>query len=122
MISLLVLLLVAPLNASAASWMAMSMSSSDHHMQLASLSDVDHDIHSLHPHIDSHGDPKSAQPHEHDAADCEEHCASCTNHCSSLGIVTTTQGRIDTEVGVTGMLIGAPSNHFELLFRPPIPA
>ena len=138
-ISLLVLLLAAPLNASAASWMAMSMGNSDHHMQHASHGDSDHthhvdqrvepfpsslDVQSSHTNdsLGSHSDPQSAQHHEHDAADCEEHCASCTNHCSSLGIVTTTQDRIDTEGNVTGMLIGTPSNHFELLFRPPINA
>ena len=140
LISLLVALLVAPLNASAASWMAMSMSNSDHHLQHEHSfhGDTHHNGHGVDPFLEthdfldipethnalltfeSHGDPQSAQHHEHNAADCEEHCASCTNHCSSLGIVTTTQGRIDTEADVTGMLSGTPSNYFELLFRPPI--
>lgn len=58
--------------------------------------------------------------HEHDAADCEEHCASCSNHCSSLGIVTSTQELIDLKIRLAGTLSSTTSNHFELLFRPPI--
>jgi hypothetical protein len=120
LISLLVLLLVAPLNASAASWMAMSMSHSDLHQQHAVSEDAGHNHHKAGSQMATHDDAQSGQHHEHTAADCEEHCASCTNHCSSLGIVTSAEGLIDTERSVVGMLFGAPSNRFELLFRPPI--
>lgn len=119
--SLLVVLLTAPLNASAAAWMAMSMNMADQHGQHTTAHEADHGSHSAANHIGDPGLTASAETHQHDAADCEEHCASCTNHCSSLGIVSSTVGVLGMENQSAGAGCGDTTSRLELLFRPPIP-
>lgn len=120
MISLLVMLLVAPLNTSAAAWMAMSMSNSEQHVQHMTMPDSDHSLHMSVTRGESPAHSQVSQAHEHDASDCEEHCASCTNHCSSLGIVTSTMGPFNLENHRLGAIPGTTFNRSDLLFRPPI--
>ena len=119
LISLLIMLLVAPLNTSAAAWMAMSMSNSEQHVQHMTMPD-DHGLHMSATRGESSDHSHASQAHAHDASDCEEHCASCTNHCSSLGIVTSSSGPFDPGHQFAGTVPGPTSNRSELLFRPPI--
>lgn len=118
--SFLVALLVAPLNVSAAAWMAMSMSNSEQHVLHMTDSDGGHSPHMSSAPTEMPDHSQSTLTHEHDASDCEEHCASCTNHCSSVGIVTSSPGRFDPGHHIAGTIPGPTSNRSELLFRPPI--
>lgn len=118
--SFLAILLVAPLNASAAAWMAMSMGNSEQHVQHMTISDSDLGSQSSAGHTETSAHPKFVTTHDHDASDCEEHCASCTNHCSSLGIVTSFLSLLDLELLKAGLLSGSTISRFEILLRPPI--
>ena len=120
LISLLVTLLVVPLNTSAAAWMAMSMSNSEQHVQHMTNKESGISSYMTAAHSETFDGPQAVMTHEHDASDCEDHCASCSNHCSTLGIVTSTLGLFDPDRCIAGSLSGMTTNRFELLFRPPI--
>lgn len=132
---LLVTILVAPANAGAASWMAMAMAEGNVDLSVestqSSLYEASHSQHSsdshhghmghsnLQPQLDEHGAMHDSHG-EHDEEDCNEHCVSCANHCSNLGIMSESIAPVDPGKQSQRFHSGSPSNHFDLLYRPPI--
>ena len=125
----LVALLIAPLNAGAASWMALSMveSQAEHSQQADVAAETDlvssnHEMHMAAHHHKMKEGLHDSQHGNHDAEDCEEHCLSCSNHCSSLGIVADQSQRFDLASHQSGLETNPTSSHSDLLLRPPISA
>jgi len=125
--SLLILMLASPLNAGAVSWMAASMDDSEHagtlhQVHAAHVAYATHSAHTDNSAIMELSDQAATggQLHEHDSADCEEHCASCSNHCSSLAIVSSQQHGIVGDRHPAGFQSGLLLHHHDTLFRPPI--
>ncbi|GAB5500355.1 MAG: hypothetical protein PsegKO_26660 [Pseudohongiellaceae bacterium] len=117
---LLIVILVFPLNAGAAAWMAMSMDDVAH-PEMAGYSHALQVMHSAE--LDGAAVAESSSPHgEHDSADCEEHCASCSNHCSSTAIISSHHNLFDKDEQRAGYLAGMTLYRHETLFRPPISA
>lgn len=118
--SLLIVILVFPLNAGAAAWMAMSMDDTAH-LEMAGHSHA-HALQMMPPAgIDGPVVAQSSSPHsEHNSADCEEHCASCSNHCSSTAIISSHHNLFDTDEQRVDFLAGMTLYRHEMLFRPPI--
>ncbi len=118
--SLLIVILVFPLNAGAAAWMAMSMDDAAH-LEMAGHS---HALQAMSPAgMDGAVVAESSSPHsEHNSADCEEHCASCSNHCSSTAIISCHHNLFDTDEQRADFLAGMTLYRHETLFRPPISA
>ncbi len=131
---LLALVLVAPVNAGAATWMALSMSSTMNSMDMMDTSDLTHHLvddshqhHSSHAHMThmAHDlEQMDHQSHEHDGKhseeDCNEHCVSCANHCSSLGILSDNFILSDLTKQSQRFESGNLNSFSDLLYRPPI--
>ena len=115
LVSLLIVLLAAPLDAGAAAWMAMSMDQPDQ----PAMTMQDGSVHrmAMAEAVDSAAAPLA---HDHDEVDCEEHCLSCHNHCSSAAIVSSSQDSLVPAHLHTGFRSAAALNRIDLLFRPPI--
>lgn len=129
---LLALVLVAPVNAGAATWMALSMNSTINSVDASVITatasstqhmvDDSHDHHSSHAHTThmAHDLEQIDQNHEHDDEDCNEHCVSCANHCSSLGILSDNFMLSDLTKQSQRFESGNLNSFSDLLYRPPI--
>ena len=134
---LLALVLVAPVNAGAATWMALSMNSTinsvDASVTTDTASSTQHMVDDSHAHQSSHAhmthvahdlQQMDHQSHEHDGKhneeDCNEHCISCANHCSSLGILSDNFMLSDLTKQSQRFESGNLNSFSDLLYRPPI--
>ena len=117
----LILLLALPLNAGAASWMAMSMADTDQAIKSLDTSmSPHHEHHSMSSdHIQS---MDVAAEHEHDSGDCDEHCMSCSSHCSGSGIASSGADFQNLGNPLASTVTGFKLTREYLLLRPPIHA
>lgn len=113
--TILIFMLIAPLNLVAASAMQVDLASAGHSMAMEHGDGQDHSL--------MHADAQMQsmmESHDHSAEDCDEYCMSCSNHCSSTAIVSGSPLIFD----LTGRFARASGADLEtrayLLFRPPI--
>lgn len=121
----LIAILALPVNAGAATWMAMSMADGD---EFAPTLDSSADLHAGHQHAMNMGNNQSSdsaaqQKHDqHDAEDCDEHCLFCSSHCSSSGIASTATD-FDSQRNLQACVVtGFKLTREYLLYRSPIHA
>jgi len=118
----LIVLLALPLNAGAATWMAMSMAESGEVTEVLDSSNSLHHDHQQHMNMGSKQSLDSESNHEHDSEDCDEHCMSCSSHCYSSSITSAVvdfQNQRSLHASTTP---GVTLNREYLLYRPPIHA
>lgn len=118
-VCLLIVLVAAPLDAAAASWMAMGMeaqTSADMTAEASSLQDKGAIGHQSHQHAMPGNDAAS----HHDADNCDEHCMNCSSHCFSSVAVASSALELDGEDQRLGNLISRALHRAYLLYRPPI--
>ena len=118
----LIVLLALPLNAGAATWMAMSMAESGEVTEVLDSSDsLQHD-HQQHMSMGSNQSLDSESNHEHDSEDCDEHCMSCSSHCYSSSITSDVAVFHNQRSLHASKTTGVILTREYLLYRPPIHA
>ena len=130
-ISLLILLVAAPLDTAATAWMVTGMGAVTHvNAQVVDLDDLG-DINekdssmaqSSHHHEGGYAlnTSKTATDSHHDDAEiCDDHCMNCSTHCFSSALVTASSDFLGTEKHFASTFTGDTSDRAYLLFRPPI--
>ncbi|MEX0902281.1 MAG: hypothetical protein WDZ76_06090 [Pseudohongiellaceae bacterium] len=118
---MLILLLAAPLNYGALSWMAMNMPESTGqavHIETGMTGKHHHAMTSE----DALRDTGSDRHHD-DMAECDEHCMNCSTHCfSSVAVASTLDDGPKAVRRLHRAIPGDILNRASLLFRPPIHA
>lgn len=119
-ITALVLLMLAPLNAGASAWMAESspMVETDE-VAMAEMLMPGHDHGAM---MGSSEKQSMMDAHDHDAEDCDDYCMNCSNHCSSTAIVPSSSNIFELDRKFNRTITGDTSSRASLLFRPPISA
>jgi len=118
----LIVLLALPLNAGAATWMAMSMAETGEVTEVLDSSDSLHHDHQQHMNMGSKQSLDSESNHEHDSEDCEEHCMSCSSHCYSSSITSDVANYRNQRSLQASATPGTTLTRKYLLYRPPIHA
>jgi hypothetical protein len=118
----LIVLLALPLNAGAATWMAMSMTESGEAVELLEYSDNLHHEHQQHMSMGSNHSLDSDSNHEHDSEDCDEHCMSCSSHCYGSSITSAVADFQNQRSLHASTISGVKLTREYLLYRPPIHA
>ena len=118
----LIVLLALPLNAGAATWMAMSMAESGQVAEMLDSSDSLYHNHQQQMGFGSNLSLDSDSNHEHDSEDCDEHCMSCSSHCYSSSITSAVADFQNQRSLHTCTLSGVKLTREYLLYRPPIHA
>ena len=114
----LIVLLALPLNAGAATWMAMSMAETGEVTEVLDFSDSLHNDHQQHMSMGSNQSLDSN--HEHDSEDCDEHCMSCSSHCYNSSITSAVADFQNQRSLHAGTILGVKLTREYLLYRPPI--
>ncbi|PCI76999.1 MAG: hypothetical protein COB20_09310 [SAR86 cluster bacterium] len=119
-ITALVLIVLAPLNAGAAAWMTQSPTVGDTgEMPMAQMDMAGHDHESM---MSSGQKQLMMDAHDHGSDDCDDYCMNCSNHCSSTAILSSSNDIFELDREFHKTLAGDTSNRAYLLFRPPIRA
>ena len=116
----LVVLLALPLNAGAATWMAMSMAESGEVTEVLDSSASPQHDHQHHMSMGSNQSHDSDSDHEHDSEDCDEHCMSCSSHCYSSSITSDVADYQNLRSRHASTTLGVTLTREYLLYRPPI--
>ena len=112
-ICLLIVLIAAPLDSAAASWMAMGMKSH------SSADMMDAGEHQAHRHaMPAEGEPST----HHDADNCDEHCMNCSSHCFSSVAIATSALAFDADNQRLLNFNSRALHRASALYRPPIAA
>lgn len=118
-VTVLMLILTAPINAVASASMAISIAAYHDAMPTQQLVHGSHASHDAA--IASQNKTKSAA-HDHSDEDCDDYCMSCSNHCSSSAIVTSSKHDFELEREFEDLASAHTLSRAYLLFRPPIRA
>ena len=118
----LIVLLALPLNAGAATWMAMSMAESGEVTEVLDSSDSLHHDHQQHMSMGGNHSLDIDSNHEHDSEDCDEHCMSCSSHCYSSSITSAVADFQNQRSLHASKIFGVKLTREYLLYRPPIHA
>ncbi|MBL4574185.1 MAG: hypothetical protein JKY86_14120 [Gammaproteobacteria bacterium] len=119
-ITALVLLMLAPVNAGASAWMVDSSS------VVEAGETVTAEMHMTgHEHEANMGSSQKQSmmdAHDHGSEDCDDYCMNCSNHYSSTAITPSLSSTFETDRKFDRTITGTTLNRAYLLFRPPIPA
>lgn len=115
--TLLMLILIAPINAVAAASMVVTISAEQGMTSAHQLSHAGHGGHAMHA-------PEQlssmSATHDHNADDCDDYCMSCSNHCSSSAIVSSSKNTFELDREFEYPASAHTLSRAYLLFRPPI--
>jgi len=119
-VTVLILVLLAPLNAGASAWMSQSSSmTNDVELAMSPMHMPDHDHETM---LRTAGKPSTMDTHDHSPEDCDEYCMNCVNHCSSTAISSSLieifELNHEFETTITSDIL----SRAYLLYRPPIRA
>lgn len=116
----LVLIMLAPLNAGAAAWMAESSSVVDaDEMAMTQMLKLGHDHAAM---MDSSQKQSMMDAHDHGSEDCDDYCMNCSNHCSSTAIIPSSSSSFALDRKFSRTIAGNTFSRAYLLYRPPISA
>jgi hypothetical protein len=120
LVTALVILMLAPLNAGAAAWMAESPSvADDGEMTMSQMVMTGHDHEAM---MSSHQKQSMMDAHDHGSEDCEDYCMNCSNHCSSTALIPSSGNIFELDRKFNRTITGNTLSRAYLLFRPPISA
>ena len=119
-ITALILVMLAPLNAGASPWMAQSSSDPGAgEMAMPQMGMAGHDHGAL---MSSGQQQTMMDAHDHSAEDCDDYCMNCSNHCSSTAILTSPNDTFELDRGFHKTFTVETLRRAYLLYRPPIRA
>lgn len=115
-VTVLVLLMLAPVNAGAAAWMTESAPAAD---AMAQMHMAGHDHEAM---MDSSAKQAMMDAHDHSSEDCDDYCMNCSNHCSSTAITPSSSSTFEVDRKFHRTHTGNTFSRAYLLYRPPISA
>lgn len=115
-VTALILLLLAPVNAGAAAWMNNSSAAND--AATPSMHMAGHDHQAM---LDAGHQGAMDETHDHSSGDCD-YCMSCSNHCASTALVSIYKDSFALNREFATTISADTLNRVYLLFRPPIRA
>lgn len=123
-VTLLLLLLIAPVNSVAAASMAVSVTVAHGAMAMEKAAG---DSHAMHEMTVEMAAPDmlvahNLDSHNHSPEDCDDYCMSCSNHCSSSAIVSSSKNSFELDREFAELTSAHTLSRAYLLFRPPIRA
>ena len=108
-VSVLVLLMLTPVNAGASAWMAESSSGvGADEMAMAEM------------HMAGHDHEAMMDAHDHGSKDCNDYCMNCSNHCSSTAITPFSRSTFERDRKFNRTITGNTFSRAYLLYRPPM--
>lgn len=119
-LSLLILIMLAPLNVGASAWMAKSFSVIDaDDAAITQMHVVGHDHQAM---MNSGQKQSMMDAHNHSAEDCDDYCMTCSNHSYSSAITSfsNTTRELDRKFSLAN--VSYTLSRAYLLYRPPIRA
>ena len=116
-VTALVLLMLAPVNAGASAWMADSSSVVEtEETAMVEMLMTGHDHEAM---MDSSQKQTMMDGHDHGADDCDDYCMNCSNHCSSTAIIPSSNSTFELDRKFNRTITGNTLNRAYLLYRPP---
>ena len=119
-VTALVLIMLAPLNAGASVWMAESSSVVDaDEVAVAQMHMAGHDHGAM---MGSGQKQAMMDAHDHGSEDCDDYCMNCSNHCFSTAIIPSSSNIFALDRKFDRTITGNTLSRAYLLYRPPISA
>ncbi|MDA0281612.1 MAG: hypothetical protein O3C29_14455 [Proteobacteria bacterium] len=117
-VTALVLLMLAPVNAGASAWMAESAPGvGPDKMAMAEMHMAGHDHKAM---MDSSAKQSMMDAHDHGSEDCDDYCMNCSNHCSSTAITPSSGSTFERDRKFNRTITGNIFSRSSKLYRPPI--
>lgn len=117
-VTVLVLLMLTPVNAGASAWMAESSSGvGADEMAMAEMHMAGHDHEAM---MASPAKQSMMDAHDHGSKDCDDYCMNCSNHCSSTAITSSSNSTFERDRKFNRTITGNTFSRAYLLYRPPI--
>ena len=119
-VTVLVLLMLAPENVGVSAWMAESSTVVDaDEIAMADMHMAGHDHEAM---MDSSHKLSMVDAHEHGSEDCDDYCINCSNHCSNTAIIPSSSSIFGPDQKFISITTGNTLSRAYLLYRPPISA
>lgn len=119
-VTVLVLLMLAPENVGVSAWMAESSTVVDaDEIAMADMHMAGHDHEAM---MDSSHKLSMVDAHEHGSEDCDDYCMNCSNHCSNTAIIPSSSSIFGPDQKFISITTGNTLSRAYLLYRPPISA